>query len=88
MLVYCCSCSLWFYPVVEQEISGHIGEMVKEAVGECLQAHVPDGLQAEMEDNKKELERARIALHNSSVTCQRSYASYIDHCKQRKPTYE
>ncbi|KAH6914031.1 hypothetical protein BKA70DRAFT_1420800 [Coprinopsis sp. MPI-PUGE-AT-0042] len=50
---------------VEQEISGHIDEMVKDAVGECLQAHVPDGLQAEMEDNKKELERARIALHNS-----------------------
>jgi hypothetical protein len=53
--------------LVEQEISGHIGEMVKDAVGECLQAHVPDGLQAEMEENKKELERARIALHNSSV---------------------
>lgn len=50
---------------VEQEISGHINEMVKDAVGECLQAHVPNGLQAEMEDNKKELERARIALHNS-----------------------
>ncbi|KAG2016081.1 hypothetical protein CC2G_009292 [Coprinopsis cinerea AmutBmut pab1-1] len=50
---------------VEQEINEHIDEMVKDCLGECLKAHIPKDLQEEVEDSKRELERARLALYNS-----------------------
>jgi hypothetical protein len=52
---------------VEKEITLQIDDIVQAQVAACLQTHIPKELQDEVEDNKQELERARIALHNSYV---------------------
>ena len=44
-----------------------IDDIVQAQVAACLQTHIPKDLQDEVEDNKLELERARVALHNSCV---------------------
>ncbi|TFK21990.1 hypothetical protein FA15DRAFT_672033 [Coprinopsis marcescibilis] len=54
-----------FRKQVEQEINEHLGSIVQDCVGDCLKANVSEDLQKEVEDSKAELERARLALHNS-----------------------
>ncbi|RXW24948.1 hypothetical protein EST38_g902 [Candolleomyces aberdarensis] len=62
---------------IEKEISLQIDDIVQAQVAACLQTHIPKDLQDEVEDNKQELERARVALHNSSdlITHQRIASS-------------
>ncbi|TEB37667.1 hypothetical protein FA13DRAFT_1726780 [Coprinellus micaceus] len=50
---------------IEKDITSQIDDIVKAQIAACLQEHIPKELQAEVEDSKRELERARLSLHNS-----------------------
>lgn len=50
---------------VEEELAAQIDEVVKEQVAACLRTHIPPELQDEVVESNEELEKVRIALHNS-----------------------
>lgn len=53
--------------VVEEELAAQIDDVVKEQVAACLGTHIPPELQDEVVENNEELEKVRMALHNSYV---------------------
>jgi len=50
---------------IEGEVTAELDELVASRVAECLKAHIPEEFQQEVEESKRELERARLALYNS-----------------------
>ncbi|KAF5354755.1 hypothetical protein D9756_005509 [Leucocoprinus leucothites] len=50
---------------VSQEIVDQIDELVKDQVAHCLKDHMPEDLQLDLAESKREYEDLQLALHNS-----------------------
>ena len=77
---------------IEKDITSQIDDIVKAQIAACLQEHIPRELQAEVDDSKQELERARLSLHNSYVHPFMHYIYLWINCfaflGQGEPSYE
>jgi len=50
---------------VEEEVASQIDQLVEEQVALCLKTHIPQELQDELAEQKRELKEVRRQLHNS-----------------------
>ena len=65
---------------MEEELAAQIDDVVKEQVAACLGTHIPPELQDEVVENNEELEKVRMALHNSYVLGMRTSKIILDGC--------
>jgi len=65
---------------VEEELAAQIDEVVKEQVAACLRTHISPELQDEVVGSNEELEKVRMALHNSYVLGMRTSNLILDGC--------